>query len=469
MSTITPVVVSRLEQPEEGISAHGPVAPGATTVADMYRLADMPWWFLLIFIGTVAALLYSDKLPHDVMGGFGLLFVVGVILGEIGDRLPYASTLLGGGPIFCIFGAALLVYWQVLPPSTVKLSADFMGSYNFLDFYIACIITGAMLKMNRQVFIGASLRLIPVLGVGMLLPIVVALPFSFLTGYGWTDAMLYVVWPVLGGGIGAGAVPLSQIYSGFGDITATQAMSRMMPAVVLSNLVSIIVAAQLDLLGRLWPATTGRGRLIRAGGEDMQRRIDREAQNTRPLPLSLDLIGLGFIVTLAVYLFATAIEELVFPSVHAFVWMIFLLTVVKMLRLFPKRLESAGIQWFDLWAKNLLYAVLAGVGIAFTDMSTVFGLVSDPIYLSLVVVTVLATTIGSGIAGHFVGLYFVESALAGGLGMAAMGQTGDIASLSAARRMELLPFTTLSTRLGGAIILLLAGLHVATIAKIVME
>jgi Na+/citrate or Na+/malate symporter len=59
----------------------------------------------------------------------------------------------------------------------------------------------------------------------------------------------------------------------------------------------------------------------------------------------------------------------------------------------------------------------------------------------------------------------VEAALAGGLGMAAMGQTGDIASLSAAKRMELLPFTTLSTRLGGAIILLLAGLHVAMLAE----
>jgi malate:Na+ symporter len=295
----------------------------------------------------------------------------------------------------------------------------------------------------------------------MLLPIAVAIPLAWLNGYGWTNAMLYVIWPVLGGGIGAGAVPLSQIYSSFGGVSATQAMSQMMPAVVLSNLVSIVVAAQLDVLGRVWPATTGRGRLIRTGGEDLQRRIDLEAEKTRPLPLSLDLLGLGFIVTLAIYLLANAIEDLLFPSVHAFVWMIAMLTVMKMLRVLPARLESAGIQWFDLWAKNLLYAVLAGVGIAFTDMSTVFGLVGDPAYLSLVIVTVLATTIGSGLAGHFAGLYFVEAALAGGLGMAAMGQTGDIASLSAARRMELLPFTTLSTRLGGAIILLLAGLHMA--------
>lgn len=443
--------------------ASAAIEPVAAEV-DRYNLTDLPWWCLGLFALTVGALVASDKLPADVMGAFGLLFLVGVVLGEIGDRLPYANTLLGGGPIFCIFGGALLVYFGVLPQSTVALTTTFMSDYNYLDFYISCIITGAMLKMNRQVFIGASLRFIPVLAVGMILPILVIIPFGWITGYSWTEAMLYVVWPVLGGGIGAGAVPLSQIYSSVGDITATQAMSRMMPAVVLSNLFSIIAASQLDLLGRLWPATTGNGRLIRTGSDDLQRRIDAEASSSKPLPVSFDLIGTGFILTLTVYLLAIAIQELIFPAVHAFVWMIAMLTAVKMLRILPRRLEAAGIQWFDLWAKNLLYAVLAGVGIAFTDMATVFRVVGDPVYLSLVILAVVATTIGSGLAGHFVGLYFVEAALAGGLGMAAMGQTGDIASLSAAKRMQLLPFTTLSTRLGGAIILLLAGMHIAMLA-----
>lgn len=465
MTTTTVAIATRPKGDPAALDTASAADAATDTAADRYRIADMPLWFLGVFAGTMAGLLYYDKLPADVMGAFGLLFLVGLVLGEIGDRLPYASTLLGGGPIFCIFGGALLVYWNVLPQSAVTLSTQFMSDYNFLDFYISCIITGAMLKMNRQVFIGASLRFIPVLAVGMVLPILAAIPFAWITGYGWTDAMLYVIWPVLGGGIGAGAVPLSQIYSTFGDITATQAMSRMMPAVVLSNLFSIVIAAQLDLLGRIWPATTGRGRLIRTGSSDLQQRIDAEAESSRPLPVSLDLIGTGFILTLTVYLLAIAVQELLFPAVHAFVWMIAMLTLVKMFRILPRRLEAAGIQWFDLWAKNLLYAVLAGVGIAFTDMSTVFGLVSDPVYLSLVILAVLATTIGSGIAGHFSGLYFVEAALAGGLGMAAMGQTGDIASLSAAKRMELLPFTTLSTRLGGAIILLLAGLHVAMLAK----
>ena len=60
--------------------------------------------------------------------------------------------------------------------------------------------------------------------------------------------------------------------------------------------------------------------------------------------------------------------------------------------------------------------------------------------------------------GYLVGFYPVESAITAGLCTTNMGGTGDIAVLSAAKRMELLPFAQIATRICGALILIVASI-----------
>lgn len=63
-----------------------------------------------------------------------------------------------------------------------------------------------------------------------------------------------------------------------------------------------------------------------------------------------------------------------------------------------------------------------------------------------------------GIGGHLVGFYPIESAITAGLCTTNMGGTGDIAVLSSAKRMELLPFAQIATRICGALILVVASI-----------
>ncbi|MDZ7548817.1 2-hydroxycarboxylate transporter family protein, partial [Clostridium perfringens] len=65
--------------------------------------------------------------------------------------------------------------------------------------------------------------------------------------------------------------------------------------------------------------------------------------------------------------------------------------------------------------------------------------------------------IGAGVGGKLVGFYPIESSLTAGLCTTNMGGTGDVAVLSAANRMELIPFAQIATRICGALMLIVAS------------
>lgn len=66
--------------------------------------------------------------------------------------------------------------------------------------------------------------------------------------------------------------------------------------------------------------------------------------------------------------------------------------------------------------------------------------------------------VGSAVFGWVVGFYPVESAITAGLCMANMGGAGDLAVLGAAKRMDLMVYAQISSRIGGAMVLLIASI-----------
>ena len=99
---------------------------------------------------------------------------------------------------------------------------------------------------------------------------------------------------------------------------------------------------------------------------------------------------------------------------------------------------------------------MLGIGIAYTDLGQIISSFT-PTYLVLVLVVIVGAVLGAGIMGRLVGFYPIEAAITAGLCMANMGGTGDVAVLTASKRMELMPFAQISSRLGGAFIILIAS------------
>jgi len=410
-------------------------------------IAGIPAPFFLLLSLVVFAATFLGALPGGMTGAIPLMMILGAILNEIGNRLPIIKDYFGGGPIVIIFGAAALFHYNLLPEASHETVNTFMKPGGFLNFYIAALITGSILGMNRKLLLRSFARYIPAIFGGVVAALGLTALTGALIGYGAKKAVLYIAIPIIGGGMGAGAVPLSEI---FGEALAedpAQMLSVMIPALALGNAFSIVMAGLLDKLGRVKPALTGNGKLMARNAQELT------APERPETGFSVAMLGQGMLLASVFFVWGKLLA--LWIPIHPYALMILSVATVKGFGWMPAKYEDAAFYFFRFIMKNLTPALLVGIGATYTDLDAVIAAFSAQ-YLLLVTVTVIGVTLGSGLVGKWVGFYPIESAITAGLCMANMGGTGDVAVLSAAKRMELMPFAQISSRLGGAFIILLA-------------
>ncbi|MDR2423082.1 MAG: 2-hydroxycarboxylate transporter family protein, partial [Deltaproteobacteria bacterium] len=363
---------------------------------------------------------------------------------------------LGGGAIVIIFGSAAVSTFKLIPEPAIKAMSDFMKGGGFLDFYIASLITGSIMGMNRQLLIKAALRYLPVIlgGVGVSLSLCALT--GYLTGYGAKESVFYISIPIMGGGMGAGAVPLSKIFGEGLNVDPGAMLSIMVPAVALGNALAIVCGGMLDRLGKVKKSICGDGQLMvlsdNAALKDTEVSEDYKRERDH---LVLGQMGAGLLIATCFFALGALINYMI-PAIHGYAWMILSVAVIKVTGLLPQKFEICCYQWFQFVMNNLTGVLLVGIGVAYTNLTEVAAAFSGQ-YLLLVGVTVIGAIIGAGFVGKLVGFFPIESAITGGLCMANMGGTGDVAVLSAAKRMELMPFAQISSRIGGAFMLILSS------------
>lgn len=405
---------------------------------------------LPIYIAVSVLLLgmaYYEMLPSNMMGALATLIVLGGLFNTIGNKLPIVKSYLGGGAVFCIFASSALATFHVLPKSIVDNCSNFLNDVGFLDLYIAALITGSILGMNRKLLIRAAVRFLPVSFISMTCAAIMAGIVGMLVGRGFSESILYIAMPMMSGGMGAGVIPLSGIYANATGAEAATIISKMIPASALGNVLAIICAALLAKLGTVKTNLSGNGHLMKENQE--------KKEESTEIKLDYIMMGTGLLMSLSFFGIGVLINK-VFPNVHAYAFMIIIVVVCKTAGIIPKKYEQAAVQWSQFVMKNLTTALLTGIGVALLDLK----LLASAITLTylLICVSIIATVaLVSAIGGKLVGFYPIESSITAGLCTNSMGGTGNIAVLSAADRMELIPFAQMATRIGGALVLIISS------------
>jgi Na+/citrate or Na+/malate symporter len=425
-----------------------------------FHIYGMPWYFFVIFAIVVLAAAYLGKLPKGMIGAFPIMILIGAVFGLVGDKLPIVNTFLGGGAIVIIFGTAALNTFKLLPEATIEIMKSFEVGEGFLDFYIASLITGSIMGMNRKLLIRAAVRYLPAIMGGLVIAIALTALVGAISGYGAKQAVLYICIPIMGGGMGAGAVPLSRIFGESLNRDAAEVINIMIPAVALGNALSIVAGGVLNRIGKIKPGLTGgegtHAQLMQVKGADAAKELENDPEYEKSRnTFNLTQMGSGLFIATSFFVFGQLINKYV-PAIHGYAWMIITVAVVKALGLLPQKFEICCYQWFQFVMNNLTGVLLVGIGVAYTDLGQIAAAFS-PQYLLLVFVTVLGAVIGAGLIGKLVGFYPIDASITAGLCMSNMGGTGDVAVLSAANRMELMPFAQISSRIGGAFVLILSS------------
>ncbi|QSX34420.1 2-hydroxycarboxylate transporter family protein [Shewanella avicenniae] len=402
-------------------------------------------FLLSAVIITLATL--QNKLPSGLIGALGIMAVVGYVLNLVGNRTPIINQFFGGGAIVVIFGSSYLFHSGLVPTETVTTVTTFMKGGGFLAFFIASLVTGSVLGMDSDVLKKAAFKYIPVILGGVACAFLFAGLVGAMLGEGFFESVMLIALPIMGGGMGAGAVPLVEIMSGKTEMTADVLMSKMVPALAIGNAIAIVTAGLLHKLGQALPSLTGNGRLMRSG--EVKETLEEESSPT------VQQLGFGALLAITMYFVGTLLGTVI--AMHPYALMIIFVALVKVSGVLPRELEVAAHGWCKFVLDNLTPALLVGIGVVYTDLDQIVAALTLS-NLLMVFSTVLGAVVGSAIIGRMMGFYPIEAAITGGLCMANMGGTGDVAVLAACKRMELMPFAQISSRLGGALMLILATL-----------
>ncbi|WP_332398372.1 2-hydroxycarboxylate transporter family protein [Vibrio metschnikovii] len=403
----------------------------------------------IIFALSAAVILFStlsNNLPTGIIGAIGVMVVVGYILNLIGDKTPIINQFFGGGAIVVIFGSSYLFHSGIMPHETTETVTTFVKGGGFLSFFIASLVTGSILGMDTQVLKKAALKYIPVILGGVACAFLFAGLVGSLLGEGFFASIMLIALPIMGGGMGAGAVPLVEIMSGNTGMSAEMLLSKMVPALAIGNAMAIVIAGLLDKLGKVYPSLTGNGQLIRGNAE-------QPAASENESPISINVLGIGALLAITMYFVGTMLSDVI--SMHPYALMILFVALVKVMGLIPRELEKAAHGWYKFVVDNLTPALLVGIGVAYTDLNQILASLTM-VYFLMVLATVLGAVVGAALIGRLIGFNPIEAAITAGLCMANMGGTGDVAVLAASKRMELMPFAQISSRIGGALMLIMA-------------
>ncbi|MEX6476845.1 2-hydroxycarboxylate transporter family protein [Fusobacterium animalis] len=399
---------------------------------------------------------------------FSALAVFGLLFGEIGDRIPFWNDFIGGGTILVFFMAAVFGTYKLVPENFMSAVDIFYGDQpvNFLEMFIPALIVGSVLTVDRKTLIKSISGYIPLIIIGVVGASIGGIVVGFIFGKSPIDVIMNYVLPIMGGGTGAGAVPMSQMWASQTGRPASEWFGFAISILSIANVFAIICGALLKKLGEVKSSLTGNGKLL----------IDnsKEAVKDKEVDVKPELTDTtaAFILTGVLFMVAHILGELwaafakshnIKFELHRLVFLILLTIFLNIANVVPDKIKAGAKRMQTFFSKHTIWILMAAVGFT-TDVKEIIK-AAAPSNVLIALAIVLSAVGLIMLVARKMKFYPVEAAITAGLCMANRGGAGDVAVLGAADRMDLMSFAQISSRIGGAVMLVLGSVLFGLFAK----
>lgn len=303
-----------------------------------FKLAWMPLpLFIVLFVVLILSQI-TGSLKANLYTGLMICALFGCLMRSVVDNVPLIKKTLGGS--FVAFACAFLVFFNLIPDTWIEACNTFInGDIDFLTCFVMTLICGSILSMDRDLLIAVGVRyFVPVI-LGIVISYSLAACVGQVMGLGWKHTLLYIAGPIMGGGNGAGSMPMSEIYAGITGEDQGAVYSQLHAMVTLGNWLSIGGAVILNIVGEKFKSTTGNGKLLKNGNVNA-------GEVTYDFTFELSDLLIGICLVSGVFLTGRILSK-IFPVVHAYAWSIVFVAVIKILNLVPKKWEFAAYKLYQ--------------------------------------------------------------------------------------------------------------------------
>ena len=419
-------------------------------------------FFIVIMITTYMGFLptvtiYSNGTDTYTATSFiatiAFLMAIGGLFFWLGNTIPIVNNYLGGACLLPLLGASFLNFVGLVP-ETLQNGTKVLMSGGFQDAYIAMLLVGSILVMDRKILLGATARYMPTILGSQVFALVFCMLAGLITGFGIPEALFNIGAPCMSGGSGGAMTTLPKLYSDLSGADMSGMAGQFLCYASIANVLAVVFAAIGGALTSKVKGLNGNGEILHSKNAKM----NVEEEKRPGTSADYAALGSGLFMSFCFYLLGNIFGNLPELSViPGLAWTIIFAIIVKCTGILPQSIEDNCVYAMNFALKALLPMLIAGIGINSLKFSTLSEYFTPGAFI-VIIMAVLGAFIGAMIFGKISGLWGYEAGVTAGLCCCNIGGSGNLAVLSAANRMNLLAFASISTRIGGALMVIWIGL-----------